>query len=135
MKRLIKISIFFLGFILNGLAYAQMYGPLVTQTESASGRIDTDQTMFVVDQAAYTPGGITFTYPVGVFSVAPCVFVAATVPSAIVNTEFVATVSGNSATGVTITVYQVAAILTTPTLMIEATLLDNVMVCVFALGR
>ena len=134
MKQLIKISAIFLGLMLNISVCAQMFGHAEIQEEPAPGRIETSEIGFVVDQMPYIPGGVTFTYPVGAFFVAPCVQVQATVPAQVADTMFIAAVSANSATDVTVIVYKLFSPGGVPTSTVEATLLDNVTVCLYATG-
>lgn len=146
MKKLTKINILFFGLVINvstvlpdikAVPSTQMSGPLIIETTPVPGRIETSYIMYVVDSAAYAPGGITFTYPVGAFSVAPFMVVQAVVPTAVPFTTFVAMVSGNSATGATVTVYKIVDTSSgsgQPTSMLEATLSDNVTVYLYAAG-
>lgn len=134
MKQLIKISIVFLGLVLNVSMYGQMSGLSEIQTTPVEGRTETDVIMYVIDSVLYTPGGVTFTYPVGAFTVAPCIHVQADVPTQVADTMFIADVSANSATSVTVIVYKFEFLGGTPNSVVEATLGDNVTVCLYATG-
>ena len=134
MKHYIKISIILFGCIVAMPCYTQMYGLLFVQTEPVPDRIESDPITYVVDTVLYAPGGITFTYPVGAFTIAPCVIVHAEVPSAIADTTYTITLSNNSATSVMVTVYVITSSGGVPTGMAEATLSDNVTVHLWALG-
>ncbi len=134
MKQLIKMSIVFLGLMLNISIYAVMFGEADILTEPMPGRIETTQIAYIVDAVAYAPGGVTFVYPVGIFSIAPCVQVQANVPSTSADTMFVASVMANSVTSVTVMVYKISSTSGVPTGMVEASLPDNVTVCLYATG-
>lgn len=134
MKQFKKIGIVFFGLMLNGLVYAQLSGPVEIQTTPVPDRTETSQIMYVIEAVSYTPGGVTFTYPVGAFTVAPCVHVQAVVPTAVTDTMFIASVSNDSASGLTITVYKFSFPSGVPTSVVEASLSDNVTVCIYASG-
>jgi hypothetical protein len=134
MKYFIKISTIFLGCIFAISCYAQMVGTLEIGTEPVAGRIETSEIAYVVDSIAYVPGGITFTYPSGAFSVPPLVFACVKTPTTVADTSFIDVISDNSTMGVRVTVYKLTCNGGFPDIMDEATSLDNVTVCLLALG-
>ena len=134
MKQLVKISTIFLVLMINVLVQAQMSGHYTQETEPVAGRIESASIFYITDALSYTPGGLAFSYPVGLFSVAPCVFIRAEVTVPVADTAFIATISGNSVTGVTVTVYKLTATAGVPTAMIEASVGDNVTVYMYAVG-
>lgn len=134
MKRLIKINIGFFGCMLSFLVCAQMSGPVLIQTTPVPDRTETDEITYVIDSVPYVPGGVTLTYPVSAFNVAPCIHVQADVPTQVADTVFIASVSSNTSTGVTVIVYKITSTAGVPTGMVEADLMDNVTVCLYATG-
>ncbi len=134
MKQSAKIIIFILSALMGSLAQSMVSGPIIREETFASGRIDRQVYCWTTDAVAYVSGGVTFTYPVGIFAVAPSVIAQAEVPAPIADTTFITIVSGNSTVGVTITVYKLFSPAGVPTSMVEAASADNITVYVHAIG-
>src|SRR5690242_11876472 len=108
MKQLIKMSICFFVLITYITIHAQTKGHIASEIELNPGVTTLLPIAYVIDTVLYTPGGVTFTYPVSFFTAKPFVFVHLTESVLIANTVFVPVVMGNSTSGVTVKVYKIS---------------------------
>ena len=95
-----------LHMISTPLCYGQLSYGFITQTVINSDSIQMSDLNYVSDEQTYVTGGVTFTYPVGLFSVAPFINVSIQPTTVHGNTQtFTVEISANSATSATIKVY------------------------------
>jgi hypothetical protein len=107
MKHIIKFLA--LAIILqNSFCYGTMTTASITQ-DIITTNITTQANIYVIsDMETYTTGGLTFTYPVGLFTLSPVVNISVQPNASHPATEtFVAEISANSATSTTVMVYLV----------------------------
>src|SRR5579864_4269200 len=93
-----------LNLLPSTMCYGQAYG-IITQTVIDTDSIQRFDLNYFSDAQLYTTGGITFTYPVGLFSVAPLVIASIQTTSHPSTETFTVEVSANDATSATIMVY------------------------------
>jgi|GEM_PF-2543761 len=99
-------ALLILNILFQSSCYGQAYG-IIIQTIVDADSIQMSDLNYVSDQQSYTTGGVTFTYPAGLFAVAPFVNVSIQTTSPHPNTEtFTVEVSANDANSATIMVYQ-----------------------------
>jgi len=75
MKKSAKIIIFILSVLTASLAQSMVSGPIIREDASGTGRIDRQRYFWGADSVVYAAGGVTFIYPVGMFTAAPFVVV------------------------------------------------------------
>ncbi|HLX52442.1 MAG TPA: hypothetical protein VKR58_00780 [Aquella sp.] len=95
-----------LHMISTPLCYGQLAYGIITQTVIDTDTIQRSDLDYVSDEQLYTTGGVIFTYPVGLFSVAPFINVSIQPTAPHGNTEtFTVEVSANDANSATVMVY------------------------------
>lgn len=134
MQKSAKIIIFILSVLTGSVAQAMVSGPIIREEIFASGRTDRQIYCWSIDEALYAAGGIAFTYPAGIFTAAPSVLVQVEELAPVAGTTYIATVSSNSITDVTVTVYKLSATLGFPDFLVEADVADNIRVYLYAVG-
>jgi len=104
MKYLTGLALLFLmvSFHCKGL----VTGNLLTFETQAPGLLREDVIPYFLDNASYVNGGVTFTYPAGLFSTTPTIRVSLEENATVYSTSqvFVAHITSSSATSVTIRV-------------------------------
>jgi hypothetical protein len=93
------------------ICYGAMTIGFITRMTITGNRMDQDLLHYAIQGQLYTNGGLTFTYPVGLFPQAPIVTVSLQ-PNGVVpmDTTYVAEITTNSATSTMITVKEIATI-------------------------
>jgi len=101
------INIFFLiGILSPSFCYGQQVHGFIMQTIVTPDSVQRSNLNYVSDEQTYVTGGVTFTYPVGLFSVAPFVNISIQPTTPHGNTQtFTAEISANSASSATVKVY------------------------------
>lgn len=94
----------------NASCYSAMTTATIVQEIITSSSITMSNLYVINDMQSYTTGGITFTYPVGLFTLPPIALVS--VQSNIshpVTEAYVAEISANSASSTTIMLYRISS--------------------------
>lgn len=111
MKRILLFFLTILFFTINDLHATATVGKIMSEIE-ADGAIERTAVYYVSDNQTYMSGGITFTYPSGIFTTPPNVQISIEQltphPD---DTTYTAEISANSATQTTITVYELDTLL------------------------
>jgi len=95
-----------LNIISTPFCYGQQAYGFITQTVIDTDSIQMSDLDYVSDEQPYTTGGVIFTYPVGLFSVAPFVNVSIQTTAPHGNDEtFTVEISANDANSATVMVY------------------------------
>ncbi|HSC25160.1 MAG TPA: hypothetical protein VLB80_03015 [Candidatus Babeliales bacterium] len=79
----------------------------VTATITTDESIERFPAYVVSDQVSYVNGGLVFTYPTDIFTVAPTIRVAIETPAHVSTITYTAEITLNSALSATITVYKI----------------------------